>query len=128
LAKEAGVDYELFIVRSVRLASTVMACGATFVQGFVIEPAFRGPSGGPQQAVFSTAAAALRRRLRQILRISLLIAVISGAAWCFVTVASISDRPLNAVFSDDVAWKVLTATQFGQDWLVRLGDEDCMRW
>ena len=59
-------------------------------------------------------------RLHLIFWISLILAGISGLAWFFCVVSEISDRPLSEIFSDDIAWTVLSATDFGRIWIARL--------
>ena len=58
--------------------------------------------------------------LRLIFWISLVLAFISGAAWFCTVAASIDDASWTAAITDGTAAVVLTDTQFGRAWLVRI--------
>jgi putative copper resistance protein D len=59
-------------------------------------------------------------RLRLIFWISLMLALASGAAWLLALAASIADASWTAAAGAGTTWELLTGTQFGQAWLVRL--------
>lgn len=59
-------------------------------------------------------------RLRLIFWTSMTLAFASGAAWLLALAASIADATWTSAVGDGTAWAVLTDTQFGQAWLVRL--------
>ena len=58
--------------------------------------------------------------LRRIFWVSLVLAFISGAAWFCAVAASIGDGSWTAAITDGTAATVLTDTQFGRAWLVRI--------
>jgi len=62
----------------------------------------------------------VRRRLAWLAWIALIFAVVSGVAWLFLVAQSITDQALAEVFSQGVLWTVVSKTDFGRDWLVRL--------
>src|ERR1700683_4013992 len=90
-----------------------MAAGIVFFVAFVAEPALR-------KAEHDTLALALFARLRWIAWFCLAFALISGAAWLVLTAASMSGQSVADVYAQDVLWTVLSQTDFGNDWLVRL--------
>ncbi len=103
----------LFYVRAVHFAATLLVAGVAFFLVFIAEPAFRNANND------ATIAATVRHRLNWIGRISLTLAVISGAAWFDLTAAAMSGRPVANVFTQGVWWTVLSDTTFGNAWLVR---------
>jgi len=102
----------LFYARAVHFAATMLVAGAVFFAVFVAAPAWRGVAGD------SAVAIKVCTRLAYIAWISLVLALISGAAWLVLTAAAMSDRPPAQVFG--VLWTVLSQTVFGRDWLIRL--------
>ena len=103
----------LVYARAVHFAATMMAAGIVLFDVCVAEPAFRkSPS--------SLLAATLRRRFAWIAWISLALCVLSGAAWFVLTAASMSGQPLAQIYAQDALWTVLSQTDFGNDWFVRL--------
>lgn len=63
--------------------------------------------------------AQLDRRLFALAWASLLVAVVSGAAWLIIVASHMSGMPLGAVLPGGVVGVVLTQTRFGQVWLLR---------
>ena len=63
--------------------------------------------------------ARLDRRLLALAWSSLLVALVTGAAWLVMVASSMSGMPLTAVFRGGVLGIVLTQTRFGEDWLIR---------
>ena len=104
----------LIYVRAVHFAATLVAAGAVLFLVLIAEPAFGGAGDATRIA------ALVRARLRFIVWLGLVVAVISGVAWLFLTAAAMSGRPLAQVFAQGVLWTVLAQTNFGRDWLVRL--------
>ncbi len=103
----------LICARAIHFAATISAAGAVFFLVFIAEPAFRkAPVGAPMIA-------SLRFRLASVAWISLVLAVLSGAAWLFLTAASMSGQPVADVYPQGVLWTVLSQTDFGNDWLAR---------
>jgi copper resistance protein D len=103
----------LLYVRAVHFAATLLVAGVAFFVVFIAEPAFRTAKDNNRVAVV------VRSRLTWIARISLALAVVSGAAWFDLTAAAMSGQPVADVFSQGVWWTVLSETTFGNDWLVR---------
>jgi putative copper resistance protein D len=103
----------LIYARAIHFAATLQVAGVAFFLVFIAEPAFRVANND------TAVAAAVRRQLTWIARISLAFALISGAAWFDLTAAAMSGQPVADVFSQGVWWTVLSDTTFGNAWLVR---------
>ena len=108
------MDDPLIWVRAFHFASTLLATGAVFFLVFIAEPAFRKANGneGLPAVVYS--------RLGLLLWPSLIVVVISGVAWLFLLTTRMVDQPLRQIFSDTAVWTVITQTDFGHVWIVRL--------
>jgi putative copper export protein/mono/diheme cytochrome c family protein len=61
----------------------------------------------------------LDRRLLALAWSSLLVAIVTGAAWLVVIGSQMSGMPLTGVVQSGVVKVVLTQTRFGEDWLIR---------
>jgi putative copper resistance protein D len=103
----------LVIARAFHLASTLLLAGTILFRCFVAAPAFRAKAGGPLDD-------GLRVRLTRIIWGALVVAMISGAAWLLFLAGEIGDLPVADTWSKGLAWTVLTQTQFGDDWTIRL--------
>jgi copper resistance protein D len=103
----------LIFERAIHFAATIMAAGIVFFAAFVAEPALGKTAN-------DTLALAFFVRLRWIAWFSFPFALISGAAWFILTAASMSGQSVANVYAHDVLWTVLSKTNFGNDWLVRL--------
>jgi copper resistance protein D len=101
----------LVYARAVHFAATLLVAGTAFFLVFIAEPAFG--------ATKNDAAAAVRRRLNWIARLSLALAVISGAVWFDLTAAAMSGQPLADIFTQGIWWTVFSQTTFGNAWLIR---------
>src|SRR5262245_54716822 len=88
--------------------------GTIFFGAFVAEPAFRSAS---QDGRF---AHLIRSRLAWIAWVSLAAGMISAAGWLVLLTARLSDLPTIIAVSGDQLWTVLSETDFGQVWAVRL--------
>jgi copper resistance protein D len=106
------LDVLLIWVRAVHFAATISVCGVVIFQAFVAEPAFRVAATGPTAGL-------IRRLLARLAWSSLALVVLSGTAWLVLQAAQMSERPLTALWSEDVLWTVLFDTDFGRVWLVR---------
>jgi putative copper resistance protein D len=104
----------LILERATHFAATIVAAGVVFFAAFVAEPALR------KIASDAPLARTLFARLRWITWLSLAFALVSGVAWLVLTAASMSGQSVADVYSQDVLWTVLSQTDFGNDWLVRL--------
>lgn len=105
----------LIYARAVHFAATLAVAGVVFFVVAVAEPALAKAKRD------SGLAASLRNALRWIGWIGLAVAVASGAAWLVFIAAAMSGRPPAEVFAQDVLPTVLLQTDFGRDWLTRLG-------
>jgi len=110
---EVELNDPLIFERAVHFAATIMAAGIVFFVAFVAQQALRKSEN-------DTLALTLFARLRWIAWFSFAFALLSGAAWFVLTAASMSGQSLADVYSKDVLWTVLSQTDFGNDWLVRL--------
>jgi len=61
----------------------------------------------------------LDRRLFALAWSSLVVALVSGAAWLFIVGSQMSGMPIDALLPNGVLGIVLTQTHFGEDWLIR---------
>jgi putative copper resistance protein D len=104
----------LFYVRVVHFAATLSVAGAVVFSVTIGEPAFRRAKGDPGLA------AAIRKRLAWIARGSLIVALISVVPWLVLVAESMSGQPLGALYGQGVLAMVLTQTDFGIDWLLRI--------
>ncbi len=112
---ETALSLPLIAARIVHLASTVMISGTVLFLVLVEAPALRkdGRRIWPMLA-------SLHNRLLVIAWVSLAASIVSGAAWLFFLATKITGSSLTQVISDGTARTVLTRTQFGHDWEVRL--------
>jgi putative copper resistance protein D len=60
-----------------------------------------------------------REKLRAILLIGLVLAILSGAVWLIALAIDIGGQGAVAVVSNRTVWLLLTSTQFGHVWLAR---------
>jgi len=109
-----GVLDPLIWTRAIHFAATMAVTGTIFFLGLVAEPAFR------EAKIAGSMLDGMRRRLSAISWIGLAVAVISGAAWLILQAAQMADLPLAQTLSEGAAWTVLSETDFGQAWTVRL--------
>jgi putative copper resistance protein D len=109
------VDEPLILTRAIHFAATLTAAGVVFFLLAVAEPAF---AKAGQPAAFVTP---LRRNLAFIAWGGLVLAIASGVAWLVILAQRISDATLTAVFRDGIVWILLTRSDFGKVWAVRLG-------
>lgn len=103
----------LIYVRTVHFASTILIVGIVFFTVTVLNPAGRIAGG---EARFAANVKAWNRLLAWS---ALVLAVISGAGWLFLTAAAMSGDNLVDVLPSGVLGTVLTETTFGRAWLIR---------
>ena len=106
------MDDPLVYARALHFGATLTVAGVVFFVVFIAEAALR-EAGAPLSGV-------VRRRLAWLAWIALIVTALSGAAWLFLVAQSISDQLFENVFSQGILWTVLSETDFGRDWLVRL--------
>jgi putative copper export protein/mono/diheme cytochrome c family protein len=106
------VEGLLIAARTLHFAAAITLTGVLAFERLVAGPAFRH-SG-------AVAATGLRRRLGWLAWASLVLALVSGAAWLVAVAAGMSGKPLSVALTQGAVPVVLTRTQFGEDWLLRL--------
>ena len=104
----------LIIVRDIHLASSVMVAGIVFFDLLVASPVLRNDPG------FSKAESLFRGAAGRLLWASLALSIVSALAWLCLLSARIADKAIADVVIDGTAWMVLTQTQFGFAWQIRL--------
>jgi putative copper resistance protein D len=105
------MDGFLIAPRTLHFAAAISLTGVFAFERLVAGPAFRH-SG-------AIAATGLRRRLGWLAWASLVLALVSGAAWLVAVAAGMSGKPLSVALTQGAVPVVLTRTRFGEDWLLR---------
>jgi copper resistance protein D len=101
-------------VRFFHFAATVSLSGLVIFHAFVGAPALSAPGAD------ATTVRLIAARLARLAWASWAFALLTGIAWLMVQTASMGERPLLALWSDDLVATVLLDTDFGHVWLVRL--------
>jgi putative copper export protein/mono/diheme cytochrome c family protein len=101
----------LIAARTLHFAAAITLAGVLAFERLVAGPTFRH-SG-------AVAATGLRRRLGWLAWASLVLALVSGAAWLVAVAAGMSGKPLSVALTQGAVPVVLTRTRFGEDWLLR---------
>jgi putative copper resistance protein D len=104
----------LIAARALHFTAVIALTGVFAFERLVADPAFRLPGAAPASA------AELRGRLGWLAWASLALSLVSGAAWLVAVAAGMSGKPLGVALSKGAVLVVLTRTQFGEDWLLRL--------
>jgi copper resistance protein D len=104
----------LMVMRGIHLIATALVAGAVFFAYLIAEPAWRR-SGGAEALIIR-----LRRQIAWLRWAALVVAIISGGGWLVVLATEIADKPVGDVMSDNTVWILLTQTQFGFVWQLRL--------
>jgi putative copper resistance protein D len=104
----------LVIVRDIHFASTVIVAGVVFFDLFIASPGLRRGLRFPK-AEFS-----FRRTAGKILWISLALSMASAFAWLCLLSMRIAGKAFDDVITDGTVWTVLSQTQFGFAWEMRL--------
>jgi putative copper resistance protein D len=106
----------LILTRVVHFASVLLLTGIFTFFVFVAEPVLVQTPARVQAD-----AAAFRGRLMTLVWSSLAIAAVSGLLWLILAAGNMSGWPLTEVLSQaGILSTVLTRTQFGHDWLLRV--------
>jgi putative copper resistance protein D len=100
-------------VRAIHFGATMMVMGGVFFHAFIAGPALRG-------LYDSRVAARVCFRLALIEWIALAVTVLSGAAWLVLQAEQMSELSLGQVFQQGAVWTVLSETDFGYAWMLRL--------
>jgi putative copper export protein/mono/diheme cytochrome c family protein len=104
----------LTVARALHFAAILMLEGAVAFRFAVSGPVLRGlPADTPRVRT-------MNRFLSRTIWCGLLVGLASGAAWLVLLAAHIVDADPWTALSRGAAWTVLTRTQFGQTWQVRL--------
>jgi putative copper resistance protein D len=101
----------LVFVRAVHLLATILVAGAVFFRVFVAQPALG--------RACATLVARVRARASCLLAINLAVAIVSGMAWLGLLAARIGETSFLDAFGE-TTWTLLTQTQFGAVWQLRL--------
>src|SRR5215472_12359831 len=109
-----GLLDPLIWTRAIHFAATIAATGAIFFLAFVAEPAFRKADAAGGML------AGMRAQLAAFSWIALVAAIVSGAAWLLLLSAQVADLPVAQAAIEGMPWTVLTDTDFGKAWTVRL--------
>jgi putative copper resistance protein D len=99
-------------VRFLHFAATVSLSGLVIFHAFVGAPALSAGDAATARPIAD--------RLARLAWGSLVLAALTGGAWLLVQAASMGERPLSALWSDDLVATVLLDTDFGHVWLARL--------
>lgn len=106
------MNESLVVARAFHLVSTLLLAGTLSFRCLVAAPAFRAYAGAVDEG--------LRIRLARIIWAALAVAALSAVAWLACLAAEIGDQPIADAVSRGLAWSVLTQTQFGDVWVLRL--------
>ncbi|MBV8937306.1 MAG: copper homeostasis membrane protein CopD, partial [Alphaproteobacteria bacterium] len=104
----------LIAARFFHFSALILLAGIFAFERFVADPTFRQSGAAPATAD------RLHRRLGWLAWASLMLTLVSGAAWLVAVAAGMSGRRLGAALSQGAVPIVLTRTRFGEDWLLRL--------
>ena len=104
----------LIIVRDIHLASSVMVAGIVFFDLLVASPVLR------KDPRLAKAESSFREAAGKLLWGSLALSIVSAVAWLWLLSARIAGRSIAEVIADGTVWMVLTQTQFGLAWEIRL--------
>jgi putative copper resistance protein D len=107
------LDDPLIWVRALHFAATMMVSGGVLFLIFIAEPAFR--AAGDTQV-----AACVRPSIAWMARATLAVSVLSGAAWLILLAQRMSEQSMAEVLSQGTLWTVMTETDFGLAWTIRL--------
>jgi putative copper export protein/mono/diheme cytochrome c family protein len=100
----------LIAARFFHYSAAILLAGVFAFECLVARPALRRTGAAPTNSV----------GLGWLAWASLVLAIVSGAAWLVAVAAGMSGKPLGAALSQGAVWVVLTRTRFGEDWLLRL--------
>jgi putative copper resistance protein D len=104
----------LVVVRDIHFASSVIVAGVIFFDLFIASPVLR------RGLRFSRAEFSFRKTAGSILWISLALSMASAVAWLCLLSMRIVGKTFGDVLADGTLWTVLSQTQFGLAWEMRL--------
>lgn len=111
------MDYLLVLSRALQFTATILATGVLFFRGLIADQ-IELRSGNID--VEHQNGSRYDRQLRVIFWLGLGLAFASGAVWFLSVSAAIDDGPWDRALADGTAVTVLTETQFGHAWIVRI--------
>ena len=104
----------LMAVRDIHFVSSVIVAGIVFFELFIASPVLRA------SLQFTGTAASFGSLTRRILWSNLILSLASALAWLCLVSARIVGKPIGEVIADGTIWTVLSRTQFGFAWEMRL--------
>lgn len=104
----------LVIVRDFHLASTVIVAGIIFFDLLIVPPIWR------MKPPFGSTRASFRSSAGKVLWVSLAVSIASALAWLCLLSMRIGHKGFDDVIADGTVWLVLSQTQFGLAWQLRL--------
>ena len=111
---ESTLINPLVIVRDLHLASTVIVAGIFFFDLLIASPLWRTiPLAGAARKSFQSASG-------WVLWLSLALSIASALAWLCLLSMRIGGKGFGDVITDGTVWLVLSRTQFGLAWQIRL--------
>jgi copper resistance protein D len=105
----------LIAVRDIHFGSSVIVAGIAFFNLLVASPTLRRADSRLVATV-----AAFKLRITAALWGNLALSIISGFTWLCLLAAQIVDKPVGDVIADGTVWIVLSQTQFGFAWELRI--------
>jgi putative copper resistance protein D len=111
---ESALINPLVIVRDLHLASTLIVAGIIFFDLLIASPLWRtmSPAGAARKSFQSSSG--------RILWLSLALSIASALAWLCLLSMRIGGKGFGDVITDGTVWLVLSQTQFGFAWQIRL--------
>ncbi|WP_298257443.1 copper homeostasis membrane protein CopD [Bradyrhizobium sp.] len=104
----------LIVARDLHLASTIIVAGVIFFDLFIAVALWRTkPPLLAARAVFQSSS-------RNVLWVCLALSIASALAWLWLLSMRIGHQDFRDVISDGTVWRVLSQTQFGFAWQMRL--------
>jgi putative copper resistance protein D len=100
--------------RAIHLLSSALVTGTLLFARFVAEPAFRCAAD-----LASAPLGRFRNLSARLVLLGLVLALVSGAAWLVLLAQRVGGQPLTEAVGE-TAWSLLTQTQFGTIWQLRL--------
>src|SRR5579862_6964643 len=110
--EDETLDGALIVARAIHYAAQISLAGILGFVALVAAPAY-AQAGAAMPRV-------LRRKLVFIASASLIVTLLSAIPWLFLVARSMSGKSFSAVVAQGIAATVLTDTQFGHLWVLRL--------
>jgi putative copper resistance protein D len=112
---EETLTNPLVAVRDVHYGSSIIVAGIVFFDLLIASPTLRMTDLRLMATV-----AAFRARTAEVLWVCLALSIISGFGWLCLLAARIAGEPVGDVIADGTVWIVLSQTQFGFAWKLRV--------